>query len=275
MNELFADPPSPQARILIVDDEPTARATIARALNLMDYQADEADSGSQAIAKLASWPYDLVLLDLMMPEMSGMEVMKEVRDTYPDLSVIVFTGYATLESAMEALRMGAVDYLLKPCSLREIEAAVARALQRRQERVRRQHLVQVMAEALEALRSEIEQETPVAREQQERFLRCGPITLDQEKRLVVVTEGGDTGSFNAELTVNEALLLAHLMRHPDVVLSCRELAGDSLGYDVTEREAQDIIRPHISRLRSKIEPDQAHPHLIRTVRGKGYLLAPS
>ena len=77
------------------------------------------------------------------------------------------------------------------------------------------------------------------------------------------------------LTAHEQALLAFLMRHPETVLSPRELAGGALGYDLSGQEAGDIVRPHISRLRKKIEPDPAQPRLILTVRGKGYMLSPS
>jgi DNA-binding response OmpR family regulator len=268
-------PPTPQARILVVDDEATARTAVARALDLRGYRTEEAGSGDDALTGLASHAYDLLLLDLMMPDMTGLEVLERVHETHPNVAVIVFTAYGTLDTAIEALRMGATDYLLKPCSLREVEAAVVRALQCRRERARRQELVRVMVDALQALQVEFEEEPPILDAQSGRFVRCGSLTLDQEKRLAIVDAADDAGRSSAELTVNEAILLAHFMQRPDTVLSCRELAQDALGYDVSEKEAQEIIRPHISRLRSKIEPDATPPRWIRTIRGKGYMLSSS
>jgi DNA-binding response OmpR family regulator len=267
-------PPIPQARILVVEDEPTTRAAITRGLALMGYRVDEAASGSQALAKLSLLPYDLMLLDLRMPGMDGVEVMKWVEEAQPDLLVIVLTAHASLESAIAAVRAGAANYLLKPCSIRDIKVAVARALQRREKALYRQHLVGVIAEAVEALQVEEERDMPVSPERLVQFLRCGPITLDLEKNLAVVSGSDDAGSLNTELTASEAALLAYLMQHPDIVFSCRQLARTALGYDVGEREAEDIVRPHISRLRKKIEPDPAHPRLVRTIRGKGYLFSP-
>ena len=269
-----SSPPIPQARILVVDDEPTTRTTITRALNLMGYRADEAASGGQALTRLSSLSYDLMLLDLRMPGIDGVEVMKRAQETHPGLLVIVFTAYATLESAIVAVRAGAVNYLLKPCAIRDIKAAITCALQRRQERLRRQHLVRVMAEALAALQAEEKQDMLASPDRPERFLQCGPVTLDKEKRLVVVAGADEADSLSAELTVNEGALLAYLLQHLDTVSSCRELARGTLGYDVSGREAEAIVRPHISRLRKKIEPDPAHPRLIRTIRGKGYLFSP-
>jgi DNA-binding response OmpR family regulator len=274
MNEP-SPPPIPLARILVVDDEPGTCKAVARALNMMGYRADEATSGGQALAKLASLPYDLVLVDLNMPGMDGVEVMRRAQQAYPDLPLIIFTAYATLESAIAAVKAGAADYLLKPCKIRDIEAAIVRALQRRQERLHRRHLIGVIAEALENLQAEEEREMTAAPDRPERFLQGGPVVLDQENRLAVVAGTADTDSLSVELTANEAALLAYLMQHSEAVFSCRQLARAALGYDVSEREAQDIVRPHISRLRKKIESDPAHPRLIRTIHGKGYLFYPA
>jgi DNA-binding response OmpR family regulator len=201
-----------------------------------------------------------------------LEVLQRVQEVQPNLLVILFTAHATLDSAIAAVRAGAADYLLKPCTIRDIEAAVTRALQQRRERLRRQHLVRVIADALAALQAEEESEPPVPLDQAGRFLQCGPVTLDRERRLVVV-RADHARSLTAELTGGEMALLAHLMQHPDTVLPYRELARSALGYDVSEIEAQGLVRPYISRLRKKIETDPERP-LIRTVRGKGYFFSP-
>ena len=270
-----APPPIPQARILIVEDEAMTRKAIVRALSLLGYRADPAGSGSEALETLRTLSYDVMLLDLRMPGIDGVEVMRRVRDSHPNLQVIIFTAYATVESAIEALRAGAIEYLLKPCSIPDIEAAINRALERRQERLRREHLLQVMSGALDALQAEAEPERHSPSSQEERFLQYGPIALDLEKRLVIVQGAGESPSHHAELTGNEQELLAYLMRHPETVHSPRELASGALGYDLSSPEAGDIVRPHISRLRKKIEPSPAQPRLIITVRGKGYILSPS
>jgi DNA-binding response OmpR family regulator len=263
------------------------RKAIVRALNLLGYRADAASSGSEALESLSTLSYDVMLLDLRMPGIDGVEVMRRVRDSHPNLLVIVFTAYATVESAIEALRTGAVEYLLKPCSIPEIEAAISRALERRQDRLRREHLLQVMSGALDALQAESAQALQPLLPEAERFLQYGPIALDLEKRLVIVQQPGEPGapgdsspphepqSHHAELTANEQALLAYLMRHPETVLTPRDLASGALGYDLSVQEAGDIVRPHISRLRKKIESDPAQPRLILTLRGRGYMLSPS
>ncbi|NLF11385.1 MAG: response regulator transcription factor [Anaerolineaceae bacterium] len=270
--------PIPKARILVVDDEPTTRRAVARALGLSGYEAEAAASGAQALELLAARPYDLMLLDLRMPGMDGVEVMARVQERHPNLLIIVFTAHATVHSAVEAVRAGAVDYLLKPSTIHDIEAAVARALERQRERLRRQHLIQVMAEALAALQAEDALKSGASHLAGERFLRSGPISFDRVKRLVVVAgsegiDGEEEGrSLDAELTEYESVLLAFLMERPDRPFSCRQLAR-ALGYDVDEREAQDIVRPHISRLRKKVEFDPGRPRWVRTLRGQGYLFS--
>lgn len=248
MNDESLHPILP-ARILVVDDEAMPRMTVTRALNLMGYKADQAASGAEALSKLSGRYYDLMLLDLRMPGVDGVEVMRQASKLCSDTLVIVLTAHATLESAMAAVRFGAVDYLLKPYSLRDTEAAIARALDHRRH----------------------------AREPQpgltERFLQRGPVTLDVEKRLAFVASVDGGRTLQLSLTGHEAALLACLMQSPDTVFSCRDLARSPLGYDVSEREAEDIVRPHISRLRNKVEVNPAHPTLIRTIRGKGYLFA--
>jgi DNA-binding response OmpR family regulator len=263
--------PSRQGRILIVDDEATIRRNLGHALSHMGYEAEQAANGVEALAKLSSSSFDLMLLDLHMPEMDGIEVMKRARESCPGLLVIVLTGHATLDSAIVAVKAGAVDYLLKPSTMTEIEAAISRALEYRRERLRRQHLIGVIAEALDALKAEEERDIMAPSRLSEQFLQVGPVTLDQEKLLAMVDGAGDAASPEAKLTGNEAALLAFLMQHPDRVFSCRELAREALGYDVSDREAQNIVRPHVSRLRRKIEQDLDHPQLIRTIHGKGYL----
>jgi len=270
--------PIPRARVLVVEDEPTTRKAVTRALDLSGYQVESAASGEVALDLLATQRYDLMLLDLRMPGVDGLEVMTRAQALYPALLIIVFTAHATVHSAVEAVRAGAVDYLLKPCSNREIQDAVARALERQRERLRRQHLIQVMAEALAALQAEEMQDSTASAIKGERFLRCEPVSLDREKRLVVVSGGGDgdageVGSLHAELTENETALLAVLLERPGVVFACRDLALTALGYALDEREAQEIIRPHLSRLRKKIEHDPANPSLVQTIRGQGYLFA--
>jgi two-component system KDP operon response regulator KdpE len=261
-------PPIPKAHILVVEDEFTTRVAITEALNIVGYSADEAASGEEALAMLDA-SYDLMLLDLRMPGIDGLQVMKQVQESHPDLLVIVLTAYASLENAIEALKAGATDFLLKPVGMQAIESAITQALQHRQDAQRR-YLANVIARAAEALQGGPQQvgvEHPVS---PGRFIHRGPLQLDVEKDLVMIRRARDQDSHEVLLTTSESALLAHLMKHPGAILSCRELAQDALDYTVTEKEARKIIRPHIARLRKKLEIEPSNPQLIQTVRDKGY-----
>ncbi|MBN1812832.1 MAG: response regulator transcription factor [Anaerolineae bacterium] len=241
----------PEARILFVDDDVQVRIALARLLELLGYHVDEASSGEQALQLMESTPYDVAILDILMPGMDGIEVMHRARQTYPDLAVVFLTGHGSVESAAEAVRSHAADYLLKPVSNRELAAAVARALQQRPR-----------------------QEQPQMPATSEQFLEVGGVTLDRKRRMVIVAgREGPTG-FSVKLTGSESALLACLMQRPGVAIPCRQLAWEALDYSVGDEEASAIIRPHISRLRKKIEPDPIQPCLIRTVRDKRYLFNP-
>ncbi len=249
MNNMVTTSPSPEARVLVVDDEAEVRSVLARFLDLLGYCVEEASSGHQALEMLERTSYGVMVLDIRMPGMDGVEVMHRARQMRPDLPIIFLTGHATLESAIAAVKSRATDYLLKPVSIHDLGTAVAGALEQRARRERPRVLTS------------------------QRFLHVGPVTLDRGRDVVIVARDNDA-DIRIELTTSEVALLVHLMQRPGIVFSCRELAWVALGYDVNEREAQSIIRPHISRLRKKIESDPANPRLIRTVLSKGYLFAP-
>lgn len=263
--------PIPQARVLVVDDEAHVRSALVRSLTLLGYRASEACSGHQALEMLAQMPYEAMVLDLRMPGMDGAEVMQRACQMWPDLCIIILTGHATLETAITAVKSHAADYLLKPASVHDVAAAITAALQKRTRELRQRYLLQVVGLALDEIRGiEASEEVPLTATP-ERFLCAGPITLDRQKCVLTVTWEDNAGSSNAELTISETKLLVYLMQHPGAVLSCSELARSALGYDLPGGEAQSIVRPHICRLRKKVEPDPAHPRMIRTVLGKGYL----
>ena len=267
-------PPIPGARVLVVDDELQVRSTLVRSLSLLGYQADEAGSGHQALKMLEGTCYDVMVLDIRMPGMDGVQVMQRAHQMRPDLIIVVLTAYAALESAVAAVRSGAVDYLRKPASAYDIAAAAASALEKRAGALRHQHLLEVMDEALNELCETRVSIEPSPTHSPEHPLRAGPITLDLERRLVFISDTGDTDDSVAELTAAEAALLVYLMQHAGTVLSCHELARTALGYEVSKEEAPSIVRPHVYRLRRKLETDPRKPRLIRTVHGRGYFFAP-
>jgi signal transduction histidine kinase len=136
-----ASPPQPEVaassgaprtaeRILVIDDETNIRTTLADFMNLSGYEADTAVDGPRGIDLLGSKRYDLVLLDLYMPGMDGIAVTEWIRETHPEIPVIVMTGHATVESSIRALRLGAYDYIQKPFTLDEIERTIGNCLEK-------------------------------------------------------------------------------------------------------------------------------------------------
>lgn len=262
---------TPKRRILIVDDEADIRVALARILHLEGYVAEEAGSGPEALEMLEYDTFDLMVLDLRMPGMSGLEVMKRVRESCPDLLIIILTGQATLESAIAATKSdGVVDYLLKPAKTEEFVGAVVRALRKRAERAQQQKLVSAAAHILEVMQQpDLEvPETSTTKTHPDRFIHVFPVTLDCQKRVMTLLD--ENPARMIELTKGEAAVLATLMLHPNQTLSCHELVTQALGYGVAESEAESVIRPYVFRLRRKLERSPHKPDLIYTVRRRGY-----
>jgi len=241
-------------RILVVDDEADVRQVLRTALEGRGYRVDEAASGEEALARLASRRYDLLLLDLRMEGMNGVGVMERVRLSRPDLPIIILTGYATLESAIAAVRCGAADYLMKPVSVHEIARAVRRALQQTEPR---------------GPESDGPASAPPDRSEGE-ILAVGPLTLNLKTGCLLVAGEGEKRE--AFLTPSEAAVLACLMRSPGEVVTYQALAQEAWHLSPDPGQPRDMVRVMIHRLRRKVEPDPQHPTLIQTVFGRGYLL---
>jgi len=118
--------------ILIVDDEKNIRLTVSQSLESIGLDTDTAMNGEEALAKLKANDYSLILLDLKMPGMDGMQVLRRIREVRPEVRVIVITAYGTVESAVEAMKLGTVDFVQKPFASEEIRALVSRVLRRDQ-----------------------------------------------------------------------------------------------------------------------------------------------
>lgn len=116
--------------VLIVDDEKNIRLTLTQALEHLQMKTDTAVNGEEALAKLKEKDFGLILLDLKMPGMDGIEVLRQVREIRPDIHVIIITAYGSIESAVEAMKLGAVDFIQKPFAPNEIRELVSQVLDR-------------------------------------------------------------------------------------------------------------------------------------------------
>jgi len=116
--------------ILIVDDEKNIRLTLSHALDVLHAETDTAVDGAEALAKLRERGFDLILLDLRLPDMDGMEILRHIREIRPDIPVIMMTAYGTIASAMEAMKLGACDFIQKPFVPNDIRTLISRVMDR-------------------------------------------------------------------------------------------------------------------------------------------------
>lgn len=264
-------------RVLVVDDEPHIRKPLTRALEISGYSTDSAESGDIALKKLRTTRYDVMVLDMHLPDLDGTQIMSTARQLDPDLIILILTGHATLHSAITAVKAGATDYLLKPQSVPEIITAIQNAWHKRDQHLRRQQLIETAIQALRAAASSTPTDPPALAapstvSSEERFRQSGTLIFDRVKRLATFT---DDFARVVELTEGEAHVLECLMDAADTPLSCRQIAARVWQYELDEIEAESLVRPYIFRLRQKIERDAQNPTLIRTIRGRGYLLTTS
>jgi len=258
------------ARILIVDDEAVTRVSLLDAMRLEGYEVDTAASGEEAMSLLDKRePFDLVILDLKMPGMDGLEVAERIHATSSDTIVVLLTAFGTMETAIEAIRKGAHDYLLKPCPIPRILESVQEGLSKRKQEQRRLLLVEQLKQTVAALDAMEQPEDVEAISDQtaDRFLRVRDVVVDLQKH--IATRRGEP----LDLTPTEFKVLSCLMEAPDEVWSPEDLVRRTRGYDADTEGARAIIRVHIRRLRKKLEPDAADPMYVINVRGIGYMFA--
>jgi two-component system KDP operon response regulator KdpE len=227
-------------RILVCDDEPTVLRALSVALESHGYLVTAAESGEQAIARAAAEPPDLVLLDLGLPGIDGRETIRRLRAFLPATPVIILSAWSESETKVEALDLGADDYIEKPFVMPELLARI---------RVAVRHLQRGAGATAESSR-----------------LERGDITLDLAARRVSVRGKA------VQLTRTQFDLLATFARHPGRVLTHRALVTEVWG-DPDATDASNL-RMFISQLRRTIERDPGHPERIETAAGIGYRFVP-
>ncbi len=263
-------------KILVVDDEDSIRFYLREALERDGYIVTAADSGEAALECAQAENFDLALIDLKLPGISGMRVLRNLRQSSPNTTIIVLTAHASLETAVEALRQGAHDYLFKPCKTAELRESVASGLLKRQREVRQRHLLSQLerdlSSKLEEIRATVDQTdaapVPVQRQDaiEERFIKQGGLFVDFTRHVVTLD---DT---LIELSPTEFKLLGYLASEKPRVVSPQELVQEAQGYESNPWEARDLARYHIYRIRQKVAQATGRDNLIRTVHGVGYTL---
>ncbi|MEU2870832.1 response regulator transcription factor [Streptomyces olivoreticuli] len=224
----------PPARVLVVDDDPTVAEVVAGYLGRAGFTVDRASDGPGALERAAALRPDLVVLDLMLPGMDGLEVCRRLRDTGP-VPVIMLTARGDEDDRILGLEVGADDYVTKPFSPRELVLRVESVLRRAR------------------VRASGPSSAPP--------LRAAGITLDP------VARRASKDGTELALTVREFDLLAFLLRHPGRACGREELMREVWGWEFGDLSTVTV---HVRRLRSKVEDDPARPRLIQTVWGVGY-----
>jgi two-component system response regulator ResD len=237
----------PRASVLVVDDEPTIGEVVARYLERAGYLARVASDGPQALALSAASPPDLVVLDIMLPGIDGLEVMRRLREPAgaPRARVILLTARGREAERIVGLRRGADDYVVKPFSPGELVARVEAVLRRG-------------AAAGDEARDTLDEAAPA--------LELEGLRIEPATRRVWA------GEREVSLTAREFELLAFLARNPGQVFSRDRLM--ELVWQLPDYTDSSTVTVHIRRLRAKIEPDPEHPRYVQTVWGVGYRFEP-
>lgn len=220
--------------VLVVDDDATLSEVVIGYLERGGHRARRVGDGRQALAAVAQSPPDLVLLDLMLPEIGGIEVCRRLRVDYPKLPILMLTALGEAEDRIAGLEVGADDYVTKPFSPRELVLRVDALLRR----------------------SGVSAEPPTV-------LSVGALTVDTRARRAT-RDGAELA-----LTIRELDLLSFLMANPGQAFSRAELMERVWGWTFGD---QSTVTVHVRRLREKVEPDPTAPTLIQTVWGIGYRL---
>ena len=221
-------------RILIVDDDAMAREILKRILEHAGYEVMTAGSGPEALRKLHEGIPHLVVVDLMMPEMDGFELCRRIK-SHLDVPIVILSAVAAVESKVEGLQMYAEDYVVKPFEKEELVARVQRVLRRYGE--------------------------SAGVEQPE-------VVIDQDLQINFVQHWARVRGNQVTLTPTESKLLFLLVRNAGRVVTNETLLAKAWAGD--EEAYEEGLRVHISRLRSKIEPNPGKPIYIQTKRGVGY-----
>ncbi len=223
-------------RILVVDDEPQLTRVLRRSLMAKGYDVRVAGDGEFALQTFHDWPPDLVITDLAMPNISGLELCRRLRAT-SEVPIIVLSVRGEEQTKVQALDAGADDYVTKPFGMDELSARIRAALRRQP-----------------------------ATDSRSQMLEVGDFRIDLEAH--TITQSGK----EIHLTPKEFDLMVHLVRNAGKVLTHRALLGAVWGGDYTEQN--EYLRVFIGQLRKKIEPDLSEPRYILTEPWIGYRFNP-
>jgi DNA-binding response OmpR family regulator len=259
--------------ILIVDDEPNLRRSLAMILQREGFQVTAAGSALEAMRYLEAGIFQLAFLDIKMPDRDGITLLGDIRSKYPDMPILILTAHATLETAMQAVRLGANDYLLKPIDPAAIVRRVRDILEEQRLPRRRRAITSQLHELLDELRQmdesvepRPESAAPAASSRDARYLQRGTFTLDMHTRTL------ELGDRTIPLPPSTFNFLVSLLRHSPEPVTYEVLVQEAQGYDLSRAEARELARGQAHELRKALESDLRNPRYVITVRDVGYRL---
>jgi DNA-binding response OmpR family regulator len=229
--------PNGSARILLVDDEQSIQTLLSYPLRKDGYHVTSALDGSEALRRFEEGRFDLVILDLMLPRLGGVEVCRQLRSR-SQVPIIMLTAKGSETDKVAGLEVGADDYITKPFSMREFRSRVKAALRRSRMGGR------------------------ASEESEDGAIECGELTIDFDRRMVTL------GADEVKVTYVEFEILGALARSPGRVLT-RETLLEHVWGDSDYRDPR-TVDVHIRHLREKLEKDPKEPEYLFTVRGVGY-----
>lgn len=235
-------------KILVVDDEVVVRETLGRILTLEHFVVRSSNNGKQALEELKRGDVDVMILDLSMPDMNGMEVLERAQKISPQTKVIILTAHGSMESAIQALRCRVFDYLVKPLAPNEILGHVRAAINNGKKTDEKKIVRTIIFD--EATR---------------KYILRNMVEVDIERRVIVHRNG------KISLTPTETKLLETMLDRYGHVVSHSELVKEVHGYTITQDEAAKIIRPIICRLKSKLHVIEGADGWMGNIRGRGYI----
>jgi DNA-binding response OmpR family regulator len=262
--------------ILILDDDENFRRTLAFILKRAGYLVTTADHPKDAVETLLSGTFDLAVIDIKMPDMDGLSLLSEIRKTHPRLPVLILTGFAGVDSAVEALRLNARDYFIKPIEPAVFLERIQKILDEEESLKRRSDILSQIRSLLDELeqidhprRTENEVKPSVVPMDSSRFIQKDEFILDLKAQQV------EFRGRPISLPPSTFNYLVTLIRHSPRPVSYEALVMEAQGYSLAPREARAISRWQIYQLRHSIEPDPDHPVFVMTVRNIGYRLITS
>jgi len=264
--------------ILVVDDDFNLRQSLSYLLKEAGYSVTVSGDPLEALCILKSGPFDLIFLDLKMPKMDGLTLLIDIRKLYENVPVFIVTAYATLNTAIEALRQGASDYFIKPFKPEDILKRVNEELYKVRQ-IRRRYEIEDQIVSLSCeLRSLDNVDRAISQPGlPQQILLADPSRLLQRGPFVVDLPGQRAMLNNEWLRLSPTgiMYLSVLLRCSPEAISYEDLVYEVQGYNISRSEACNIARWQIYKLRKVVEPDPENPRYVLNVRCFGYRLVTS